>query len=62
MSTTLDELLILSSDPAFQNKLAALRSDMLEAARFAGYDSEQNRTVIEVLQEIGKRGDDAVAT
>lgn len=61
MSTTLDELLILSSDSDFKAKLAALRSDMLLAARFSGYDSEQNRTVIEVLREIGTRGDDAVA-
>jgi len=61
MSTTLDELLILSSDPAFQEKLTALRSDMQEAARCAGYDSEQNRTVIEVLREIGAHGDSAVA-
>ena len=61
MSTTLAELLIVSSDPAFETKLAALRSDMQEAARFAGYDSEQNRTVIEVLGEIAARGDEAVA-
>jgi len=61
MSATLDDLLILSTDSDFETKLAALRSDMLKSARFAGYDSEQNRTVIEVLREIGRRGDEAVA-
>jgi len=61
MSTELDQLLILSSDPDFESKLAALRSDMLEAARFSGSESQQNRTVIEVLGEIGTRGDEAVA-
>jgi histidinol dehydrogenase len=34
---------------------------MLEAARSSGPDSEQNRTVIEVLTEIRQRGDAAVA-
>jgi len=61
MSATLDDLLILSTDSDFETKLAALRSDMSKSARFAGYDSEQNRTVIEVLGEIAKRGDEAVA-
>jgi len=61
MSTSLDQLLILSSDADFETKLTALRSDMLEAARSSGPDSEQNRTVIEVLGEIRQRGDEAVA-
>jgi len=61
MSTALDQLLILSSDADFETKLTALRSDMLEAARSSGPDSEQNRTVIEVLGEIRQRGDEAVA-
>ena len=61
MSTPFDELLILSSDPDSETKLAALRSDMLEAARSSGPDSAQNRTVIEVLGEIRQRGDAAVA-
>ena len=57
MNTELDELLILSAYPDFKIKLAKLRSDMLLAARGAGAESEQNRTVAEVLREIGQRGD-----
>ncbi|MHC4516987.1 MAG: histidinol dehydrogenase [Planctomycetota bacterium] len=61
MSTDLDDLLILSTQPDFEAALAALRSDMLLAARCSGYDSEQNRTVTEVLHQIGTQGDEAVA-
>ena len=42
-------------------KLGALRSDMLSAARLAGADSEQNRTVADILRNIAQRGDAAVA-
>ncbi len=34
---------------------------MLEAARLAGPDSEQNRTVVSILREVAERGDAAVA-
>ena len=61
MSIELDRLLILSSDPEFEAKFAALRSDMMQAARFSDADSDQNRTVTEVLRQIGTQGDEAVA-
>ncbi len=61
MSTSFDELLMVSSDPNFKMQLAALRSDMLSAARCSGADSTQTRTVLEVLGEISRRGDEAVA-
>jgi histidinol dehydrogenase len=61
MSTELDNLLLLSSDPDFENKLDRLRSDMLKAARCSGADSAQSRTVAEVLDQIATQGDEAVA-
>lgn len=61
MSIELAELLILSSDPDFKARLAKLRSDMLLAARSSGAESEQNRTVAEVLGEIAQCGDEAVS-
>ncbi len=61
MGEGLEELLILSSQAESAAKIAKLRLDMLEAARLAGQDSEQNRTVVEVLRSIRERGDEAVA-
>lgn len=61
MTIELSSLLILSSDPSFVAGLGALRSDMLAAARPAGSDSQQNRTVIDILGDIARRGDAAVA-
>jgi histidinol dehydrogenase len=57
----MDKLLILSSEPDFQSRLGALRRDMLMAARFAGHDSEQSRTVARILDDVTQRGDDAIA-
>ena len=61
MSDSLDTLLLLSSEPDFQGQLARLRADLLAAARLAGPDSEQNRTVARILNDIEQRGDLAVA-
>lgn len=61
MGEGLEELLILSSQPESAAKMAKLRLDMLEAARSTSQDSEQNRTVVEVLRNIRERGDEAVA-
>ncbi len=60
MGERLEELLILSSQAESAAKIAKLRLDMLEAARSASQDSEQNRTVVEVLGNIRERGDEAV--
>jgi len=60
MSDTLQDLLIASSDSDFDIKLTQLRSDMSLAARLAGHDSEQNRTVARILCDVAERGDRAV--
>jgi len=61
MSDALPDLLLSSSDPDFETKLAALRSQMSLAARMAGHDSEQSRTVSAILCDVAERGDAAVA-
>jgi len=61
MNPSLQDLILSSSDPGFEAKLQKLRSQMLEAARLAGPDSEQNRTVVNILRDVAERGDPAVA-
>jgi histidinol dehydrogenase len=61
MTIEWSKLLILSSGPDFAAGLAALRSDMLAAARPAGSESQQNRAVADILGDVARRGDAAVA-
>ncbi len=61
MNPSLHELVLSFSDPEFKTKLKELRSEMLEAARLAGPESEQNRTVVGILRDVAERGDAAVA-
>ncbi len=61
MSPPLQDLLLVSSDPEFKTRIEKLRADVLSAARFAGYDSEENRTVVNILRDVAERGDAAVA-
>jgi histidinol dehydrogenase len=61
MSASLPDLILSSSDPGFGARLRKLRSEMLEAARLAGPDSEENRTVGRILRDVAERGDLAVA-
>ena len=61
MNPSLQDLILSSSDPGFKDRLQQLRVKMLEAARLAGPDSEQNRTVVSILRDVAQRGDVAVA-
>jgi histidinol dehydrogenase len=61
MAHELGNLLILSSDPDFGARLAALRSDMLATARTSGTESQQGKIVAEILGDIARRGDAAVS-
>ena len=61
MPHALDQILISSSQPGFDKKLAKFRSNMMLAARFAGYGSEENQRVVEILRNVADRGDQAVA-
>ena len=61
MNPSLQELILSSSDPGFTAGFQKLRSEMRLAARFARYDSPENFKVLEVLREVGTKGDLAVA-
>ncbi len=61
MDASLQSLLLRSSAPGFRDTFQKLRAGMLRAARLAGYDSDENRTVAGVLGEVARRGDAAVA-
>jgi histidinol dehydrogenase len=61
MNLSLPELILSSSDPDFGARLTKFRVQIVEAARLAGPDSEQNRTVVGILRDIAARGDAAVA-
>jgi histidinol dehydrogenase len=61
MNPSLQDLVLSFSDPDFRAKLKKLRAEMLEAARLAGPESEENRTVVNILRDVAERGDPAVA-
>jgi len=58
---TLDQILIRSSQSNFDTLLAALRKKLAAAARFAGYDSEENKTVVAILRDVAEQGDQRLA-
>jgi histidinol dehydrogenase len=61
MNPSLQDLVLSFSDPDFKARLKRLRAEMLEAARLAGPESEQHRTVVNILRDVAERGDAAVA-
>jgi histidinol dehydrogenase len=61
MNLSLQELVLSFSEPEFRARLKRLRSEMLEAARLAGPESEENRTVVSILRDVAERGDPAIA-
>jgi len=61
MPQELDRILICCSDADFERKMRKLRSKMAEAARFAGYGSQENQQVVDILRGVADRGDKAVA-
>jgi histidinol dehydrogenase len=61
MPQELDRILICCSDAGFDRKMRKLRSKMAEAARFAGYGSQENQQVVDILSAVADRGDKAVA-
>jgi len=64
MTDELNQILISSSEPDFQDRLRKLHWKLLREARFGGFDeeSDQNRQkVLGIVQNVANRGDDAVA-
>ncbi len=61
MPHELDKILISMSQPDFEKRIGKFRSNMMLAARFADYGSKENRQVIDILRNVARRGDQAVA-
>ena len=61
MPHELDKILISSSQPDFEKIVENFRSDMLLAARCAGYGNQENQKVVEILCDVDDRGDEALA-
>lgn len=61
MPDKLDEILILPSQMDYKNKLEKLCEVKAPAGRFAGYDSKESNTVINIVHEVVEKGDKAVA-
>ncbi|MCP4611652.1 MAG: histidinol dehydrogenase [Planctomycetes bacterium] len=61
MPHELDKILIASSQPCFEEKVGRFRSEMMLAARSAGYGSQENQKVVEILCGVADHGDEAVA-
>ncbi len=59
MSAKLDQILIFSSQPDFENILSKLRFAVVHAARFR-IDSEENEQLRDIVKDVMKRGDEAV--
>ncbi len=60
MTHKLDQILISSSRPDFANKLSKLRFEVVRAARFR-IDSEENEQLRDIVQNVMRREDEAVA-
>jgi histidinol dehydrogenase len=61
MPHELDKIIISSSGANFDKSLKKFRSKMMRAASFAGYGSEENQQVIDILRNVADHGDKAVA-
>jgi len=61
MSESLHDLLLLSSEPGFEATLEKLRSEILSAARSSGYESDESKAVVAILQSVLDQSDEAVA-
>jgi histidinol dehydrogenase len=60
MSDKLDQILISSSQPDFDNILSKLRFAVVHASRFK-IDSKENEQLRDIVKDVMKRGDKAVA-
>ncbi len=59
MAVTLDEILISSAREDFREQIDALRQRLIEAAWF-GLDSDEYSDVLEIVRDVGSRGDEAL--
>ncbi len=59
MTDELDQILISSSQPDFVDRLAKIRAVVFEATH-VNYGSEEDKQLDFILDEVSKRGDEAV--
>jgi histidinol dehydrogenase len=57
----LDKILILPSRPDYQEELEIFIRDTEAAGRFAGYDCESNKTLLQIIRDVVEKGDESVA-
>jgi histidinol dehydrogenase len=61
MPHELDKILISASKPDFEKRMGKFRSTIMRAARSTGFASRENKQVTDILRNVIKRGDQAVA-
>ena len=61
MPNELDKILISSSKPDFEKRMGKFRSTITQAARSAGFTSRESKQVTDILRNVIKHGDQAVA-
>ena len=61
MPHELDKILIFASKPDFEKRIGKFRSTIMRAARSTGFTSRENKQVTDILRNVIKRGDQAIA-
>ncbi len=61
MTNDLDQILILSSQRDFDERLQKLCEKKAPAGRFRGYDSKGSLQVLEIIRDVANNGDEAVS-
>ncbi|MBN2182542.1 MAG: histidinol dehydrogenase [Sedimentisphaerales bacterium] len=61
MPHELDKILISSTKSDFEKRLLKFRSNIARAAKSTGFASKENKQVLDILRDVTKRGDRAVA-
>jgi histidinol dehydrogenase len=61
MPHELDKILFSASKPDFEKRMGKFRSTIMRAARSTGFTGRENKQVTDILRNVIKRGDQAVA-
>jgi histidinol dehydrogenase len=61
MISELDKILILPSRPDYRERLEIFLQNTEAGGRFAGYDCESNRSLLEIIRDVVLKGDESVA-
>ena len=61
MISELDKILILPSQPDYQEKREMFFQNTDAGGRFAGYDCESNRSLLQIIRDVVLKGDKAIS-